>query len=68
MERNLTKNTLDPSRLPPLLTVKEYCRIARQEEPTVRYQLRAGRLKGVKVGSLWKVCRCEVERILEAGA
>ena len=36
MERKLTKNTLDPSRLPPLLTVKEYCRIARQEEPTVR--------------------------------
>ena len=65
MSAKLTRNTLDPARLPDLLTVKEYCRIARQEEPTVRFQLRTGRLAGVKIGSRWKVRRIEVERLLE---
>lgn len=47
----------------------KYCQIARQEEPTVRFQLRTGRLAGVKIGSRWKVRRIEVERLLEvAGA
>ena len=58
MTRRLTRNTLDPERLPLLLTVSEYAYITRQSEESVRVQLRAGTLKGVKVSKTrWRIPR-----------
>ena len=54
----LTKNTLDPARLPLLLTVRQYADLAQMSEAAVRAQLRSGSLNGVKVGpKLWRIPR-----------
>lgn len=64
----LTKNTLDPRRLPELLTTAQYAAIAQCAEATVRRRLRMGELDGCKVGSLWLVRRHEVEKLLGVSA
>lgn len=61
---NLTRNTLDVSRLPALLTVKEFATISRHGESAIRAQLRAGTLDGCKQGKMWLVYRHEVEKLL----
>ena len=60
-----TRNTLDPSRLPPLLTPAQYATIAQMHVATVRAQLRTGQLKGCKVGPhLWRIPREEATKLL----
>lgn len=64
-----TINTLDPARLPPMLTVKQYTEITQTKEPAVRAQLRAGTLIGYKVGPrLWRIPRDVVRQWLEGGS
>ena len=66
MKIKATKNTLDPDRLPPLLTVGQYADITQQKEPAVRAQLRAGTLPGCKISKkLWRIPRDVVRRYLE---
>lgn len=64
MSAKLTRNTLDVSRLPALLTTAQYAAIAQCTKATVRRRLRMGELDGCKVGSLWRVRRHEVEKLL----
>lgn len=64
MPQRLTRNTLDPRRLPELLTVKEFAAISRHGEAAIRAQLRAGTLDGCKQGGIWLVRRHEVEKLL----
>lgn len=68
MSAKLTRNTLDPRRLPELLTTAQYAAIAQCAEATVRRRLRMGELDGCKVGSLWRVRRHEVEKLLGVSA
>lgn len=67
MSAKLTRNTLDPRRLPDLLTVKEFAAISRHNEAAIRAQLRAGTLDGCKQGALWLVRRHEAEKLLGVG-
>ncbi len=61
---NLTRNTLDPERLPPMLTVEQYAGLLQLRPPAVRAQLRAGQIIGQKAGPrLWRIPRSEVEKI-----
>ena len=64
MPKRPTRNTLDPRRLPDLLTVKEFAAISRHGEAAIRAQLRAGTLDGCKQGALWLVRRHEAEKLL----
>lgn len=64
MPKRPTRNTLDPRRLPELLTTAQYAAIAQCAEATVRRRLRMGELDGCEVGSLWRVRRHEVEKLL----
>ena len=68
MSAKLTRNTLDTRRLPELLTTAQYAAIAQCAEATVRRRLRMGELDGCKVGSLWRVRRHEVEKLLGVSA
>lgn len=53
-----TRNNLDPVRLPPYLTPKEYAGLMRMSVVTVRRHMRAGLIPGVKVGpKLWRIPR-----------
>lgn len=68
MSAKLTRNTLDPRRLTALFTTAQYAAIAQCSEATVRRRLRMGELDGCKVGSLWRVRRHEVEKLLGVSA
>lgn len=68
MSAKLTRNTLDTRRLPELFTTAQYAAIAQCTEATVRRRLRMGELDGCKVGSLWRVRRHEVEKLLGVSA
>lgn len=60
-----TINTLDPARLPALLTVKQYAQILQLKPPAVRAQLRRGIITGYKVGPrLWRIPREAVAEYL----
>lgn len=63
-----TINTLDPARLPLVLTVKQYAAITQAEEPTVRAHLRKGILTGYKLGPrMWRIPREAVKQWMEGG-
>lgn len=66
MQGRLTRNTLDPDRLPLLLTVEEYAALTRISSRTVRRQLNAGTLKGVKVSAnRWRIPRSVAIKLIK---
>ena len=50
-----------------LLTVKDAAKVLLVKPTTVREWLKAGKLKGVKMGRLWRVWKSELEVFLREG-
>ena len=60
-----TKNTLDPERLPLLLTTKQVADILGYNTVTIRKWAANGIIKAQKVGpKIWKIPRDEVKKYL----
>jgi excisionase family DNA binding protein len=50
-----------------LYTVEEVAKTLKVSEQVVRRWLRSGRLKGVRIGHLWRVRKSDLEKFLEGG-
>lgn len=62
----MSTNTLDPERLPPFISPKQYAAIMGCSHGLVTKQLREGTLPGAKIGKkLWKISRETVAQKLQ---
>ncbi len=62
----MTQNTLDPERLPPVLTTEQYAALIGLSERTVRRHLKLGILPGAKKGvRKWGISRATAVRALQ---
>lgn len=62
----MNTNTLDPERLPPTISPKQYAAIMGCSHGLVTKQLREGTLPGSKIGKkLWKISRETVAQKLK---
>ena len=50
-----------------VLTTKEAINYLKISKPTYLKYIRLGRIKAVKAGSGWRVCRSELNRFLKVG-
>lgn len=50
-----------------LLSPKEVAANLKVTENTVREMLKNGRLKGYKVGKLWRIDKTEIKKLIEIG-
>lgn len=66
MSANLTRNTLDPARLPPSLTVKDFAQLSGRSMSTVRGWIKSGYLRATRPGdrTRWCIPRSELARVL----
>ena len=53
--------------LPDLLTIKQVAEYLQVAELTVRRMLKDGRLRGTKLGVLWRIPRESVEELIRTG-
>lgn len=68
MISKVSKNVLDPERMPPVLSPKEMeiwmCGIV--SEATIRRMLRDGEIKGHHIGRKWAIAREEAKKFMGA--
>lgn len=50
-----------------MYSVKEIADILKVHELTINRYIKAGKIKAVKIGSVWRVEKTEVERIIKYG-
>ena len=64
MPKHLTRNTLDPARLPTALTPRQFVDLSGFSSATVYRWLESGYLRGTKAGpKLWRIPRSELARV-----
>lgn len=64
MSAKLTSNTLDPARLPPTLSPRQFVDLSGFSSATVYRWLESGYLRGTKAGpKLWRIPRSELSRV-----